>query len=98
MKTSDDSLRGLMMDTEKEKMEMDRLPWLPDMAGFFLQRKILRRKIPLLASFKVTHRCNLECRACPFHLRTDEDNSRMSWDAAIAALENLRRLGTRLVV
>ncbi|KUG22600.1 radical sam domain protein [hydrocarbon metagenome] len=77
---------------------MAHLPWPLDLSWFLFQRKILKRKLPLLASFKVTYRCNLSCLACPFHLRDDEDNIRMSWDTAVKALENLRRLGTRIVV
>ncbi len=74
------------------------LPWPLDLSWFYIQRKFLRRKIPLLASFKVTYRCNLSCRACPFHLRTDNEKAHMTWDTAIATLETLRRLGTRILV
>ena len=73
-------------------------PWPLDLSLFLLQRKILGRKIPLLASFKVTYRCNLTCRACPFHLRSDDEDEHMSWNTAIGALDSLRRLGTRMVV
>jgi MoaA/NifB/PqqE/SkfB family radical SAM enzyme len=74
------------------------LTWPVSLSWFMIQRKILGRKLPLLASFKITYRCNLACRACPFHLRNDEDNIRMSRDTAAKALENLRQLGTRIVV
>jgi Fe-coproporphyrin III synthase len=74
------------------------LPWPVDLSIFFLQRKITGRKPPLLASFKVTYRCNLACRACPFHLRSDDQQVHISWNKAIEALETLRRLGTRMVV
>ena len=33
--------------------------------AFFFRRKVLRQKQPLLASFKLTYRCNLACQACP---------------------------------
>lgn len=72
--------------------------WPLDLSWFMIERKILGRKPPLLASFKITYRCNLACGACPFHLRSDEHTIAMSRDAAIKALENLRRLGTRIVV
>lgn len=74
------------------------LPWPLDLSWFFLQRKISGRKPPLLASFKITYRCNLACRACPFHLRSGGKDSGMSWDTAIEALNTLRHLGTRMVV
>ena len=87
-----------MYEKKKRKLKDLHFPWPLDLSWFFLQRKILGRKIPLLASFKITYRCNLTCRACPFHLRSDDEKAHMSWDTAIGALESLRRLGTRMVV
>ncbi len=74
------------------------LPWPLDLARFFWQRKVMGRRVPLLASFKVTYRCNLTCLACPFHLRSSHESGHISWSAAVGALDILRRLGTRLVV
>jgi MoaA/NifB/PqqE/SkfB family radical SAM enzyme len=74
------------------------LPWPLDLSGFFLQRKLRGHGTPLLASFKVTYRCNLACSACPFHLRANADGAHMDWNTAIGALEMLRRCGTRIVV
>ncbi len=74
------------------------LPWPLDLSGFYLRRKIGRQAIPLLASFKVTYRCNLSCRACPFHMRAEKPGERMTLPAAIKAMDALRSLGTRLVV
>jgi len=73
------------------------LPWPVDLAGFYLRRKVRRHNTPLLASFKVTYRCNLACRACPFHLRQDQ-SVQMTWGAALEAMDTLRRMGTRIVV
>jgi MoaA/NifB/PqqE/SkfB family radical SAM enzyme len=83
---------------KKRNLKPSHLSWPLDLSWFFLQRKILDRKLPLLASFKVTYRCNLACRACPFHLRSDDEEAHMSWNTAIGALESLRRLGARMVV
>jgi MoaA/NifB/PqqE/SkfB family radical SAM enzyme len=85
-------------EKKKSNLKTAHFPWPLDLSWFFLQRKILDRKIPLLASFKVTYRCNLSCRACPFHLRADNEETQMSWKTAIGTLEYLRRLGTRMVV
>ena len=79
-------------------MKIMRFAWLLDLASFYYQRKIRGDKIPLLASFKITYQCNLTCRACPFHLRADDANSRISWDTAISAMESLRSMGTRIIV
>ncbi len=86
------------MTTNGEQPKTHRLPWLMDLAGFFFQRKILRRSPPLLASFKITYRCNLTCRACPFHLHANDEESHMTWNQAIATLDALKRLGTRIVI
>jgi len=69
-----------------------------DLLTFYIRRKVLRQTIPLLASFKVTYRCNLRCRACPFHHRMNEKKSHMTWDMAIEALRKLKSLGTRIVI
>ena len=74
------------------------LPWPLDLSRFYVQRKIRGRPIPLLASFKVTYRCNLACLACPFHARGHAEEAQMSWNRATAALAALRQHGTRMVV
>lgn len=56
------------------------------------------RRIPLLASFKITYRCNLACLPCPFHRRADRENNQISWDTAVHAMDSLRDMGTRFIV
>ena len=82
----------------EEKMKDARFPWPVDLSRFYWQRIIRGRKIPLLASFKVTYQCNLRCLACPFHLRGGEENAHMSLATAIKSLDALCRLGVRVVV
>lgn len=74
------------------------LPWPLDLSRFYWQRKIRGHKIPLLASFKVTYQCNLTCRACPFHLRTNHEPDHISWPKAVKTMDTLRRFGTRIMV
>jgi len=66
--------------------------------SFFIRRKIFGQKIPLLASFKLTYRCNLTCLACPFHLRAAEENGHMNWYLALTSLDTLKQLGALIVV
>jgi MoaA/NifB/PqqE/SkfB family radical SAM enzyme len=73
-------------------------PWPLDLSRFYFQRKILGLQIPLLASFKLTYRCNLTCLACPFHLRSASEKEPILWSQAISALRALWRTGTRMVV
>lgn len=80
---------------------MDRIRrtlWAIDLFDFYVRRKVFRKKIPLLASFKLTYHCNLSCSACPFHKRAEDNNSQISWGGAIQALDTLKHYGTRIVV
>jgi MoaA/NifB/PqqE/SkfB family radical SAM enzyme len=65
---------------------------------FLIRRKIFRQKIPLLADFKLTYRCNLACVACPFHRRAGEQSGHMSWTLAMTSIDALKRMGTLIVV
>jgi len=75
-----------------------RAPWFVSLLSFYVQRVLLRRKLPLLASFKLTYRCNLACSACPFHHRAAEPGSHMSWETAVRCLQEVHGRGCRLVV
>ncbi len=79
-------------------MKIIPLPWPLDLSLFYFERKIRGRKIPLLASFKITYRCNLACLACPFHQRSAGGKAHMTWNTAVTAMEYLCSLGTRIVV
>lgn len=69
-----------------------------DLLKFYGFRIIFRQKIPLLASFKLTYRCNLRCSGCPFHLRAQADNAQLTWEQALAGLHTLKLKGTRIIV
>jgi len=70
-----------------------------DILEFYWQRKVCGKKIPLLASFKLTYHCNINCLGCPFHLRVQEGGeTQISRDQAIKALHALKEQGTRIVV
>jgi len=68
------------------------------LAGFFFRIKVLRRDLPLLASFKLTYRCNLRCAPCPYHRRDDAHRAHIRWESATEALDALHRSGCRIVV
>jgi len=72
--------------------------WTLSLADFYYRSKVLGRRLPLLASFKLTHACNLACRACPFHRRADAPAAAMDWPAATRCLDELRQRGCRIVV
>ena len=71
---------------------------LAGLFGFFFATRILRRSMPLLANFKLTYQCNLSCIGCPFHLRSEEENSHISWETALQCLDSLKNMGCRIVI
>ena len=73
-------------------------PALGSLARFFVQTRVLGRHSPLLASFKLTYRCNLTCPACPFHLRADRQTAHITWEMATRCLDELKRMGCRIVI
>lgn len=77
---------------------MTRIGRLARFPAFFVRRRIFGQAVPLLADFKLTHRCNLACAACPFHLRAGQEEEPMGWEAALAALDRLERMGVLIVV
>ncbi|MHC4780877.1 MAG: radical SAM protein, partial [Planctomycetota bacterium] len=50
---------------------------------------------PLLAGFKLTHRCNLRCVHCPFWRR---ETPELGFDAVVERLHRLRELGVLMVI
>ena len=86
------------MGTDRTSQPRTTLEKLTGLAGFFIRRNILRQDLPLLASFKLTYRCNLRCAPCPYHLREDASHATIGWEAATAALDSLHHGGCRIVV
>ncbi len=68
------------------------------MLGYFMRTKVLGNHIPLLASIKLTYRCNLSCAGCPFHPRAGMPGSHMTKAAAIESLGVLKRMGCNFIV
>lgn len=64
-------------------------------AAHLLAARFLGRKRPLLAGFKVTHRCNCRCVACPFWRMEEGD---IPFAAAVDALDRLRAVGVKLLI
>lgn len=60
-----------------------------------LNRRLLGRRQPLLLGLKVTHHCNLHCRACPFWKK---DGSGITFHQAQEAIRQLHEDGVRLLI
>jgi len=71
------------------------LPWPLHFFKVFCERRLLGRSTPLLAGFKLTHRCNLRCLHCPFWREARAD---MPWTQVQRSLEALHQMGVRLVI
>jgi len=56
---------------------------------------VLQSNKPLLASFKLTYRCNLTCQQCPFYCMQAED---LRFDQVMDILDRLYQRGNRLLV
>lgn len=56
---------------------------------------VLQRDKPLLASFKLTYRCNLRCQQCPFYEMETEE---LTFPQVVDILDRLYQRGNRLVV
>ncbi len=61
-----------------------------------LRCRLLGHRIPLLASFKLTYRCNLRCRGCPFWRLPHDDELDLA--GVIATLDRLHDMGVRLII
>jgi len=60
-----------------------------------IKSRLLKKQQPLLAGFKITYRCNLRCRSCPFWKM---ESPPLTYHKAIEVLDNLYRTGVRLLI
>ena len=68
---------------------------LPKLPTLFNRCFLNFKHKPLLASFKLTYRCNLRCQQCPFYAMESPDPT---FEQAKAVLDNLYKRGSRMVV
>ncbi len=60
-----------------------------------LKARLLGKRQPLLCGFKITHRCNLKCRICPFWRTGKVD---ITFAQAVRVMDRLRGDGVRLMI
>jgi len=56
---------------------------------------LIKRGKPLLASYKLTYRCNLRCRQCPFYTMQNEETT---YEQACRIIDRLYDRGNRLLM
>lgn len=79
-------------------MALSLLKNIKSLSVFFLRTKLLRQKVPLLASFKLLYQCNLSCLVCPYHLRKKEENACIDFDSAVEVMNHLKERGCQIIV
>jgi len=73
-----------------------RIPWPVDLLHYYLLVRLRKRKRPILAGFKITHRCNLRCIHCPFWKRTTDRE--LDFNAVRDIMHRLHRMGVRILI
>lgn len=56
---------------------------------------VFKKPTPVLAGYKITHKCNLRCRHCPYWKRKGEEQD---FQAVMRTLEALKRMGVRILI
>ncbi len=74
------------------------LNFATNILSYGIQTKLMGQRNPLLASFKLTFRCNLTCSGCPYHLRSGENLAHMDKQTALSALKHLHEIGCRFII
>ncbi len=62
---------------------------------YYLKSRFFNIKRPLLAGIKVTHKCNLKCRHCPFWRK---EKASLSFSKVMESLTKLYKLGVRILI
>lgn len=69
--------------------------WRVPQAFYIFRNHILQQGKPLLASYKLTYRCNLRCRQCPFY---PMQNDEVTYEQACRIIDQLYERGNRLLM
>jgi Fe-coproporphyrin III synthase len=64
-------------------------------AGPFLRYHLSGTVTPVLAGYKITHRCNLRCRHCPYWERSGPESD---FSGAVTTLQRLAAMGVRILI
>ncbi len=70
--------------------------WLAYFLNYYLRCRTVGKRIPILAGFKITQKCNLTCRHCPFWKKPEQIT--LSFKKVVAILQSLRESGIRIII
>lgn len=69
--------------------------WLGYFLKYYARRRLGGRRAPILAGFKITHRCNLRCLHCPFWKMPEK---MLGFDRVSEVLHSLHAMGVRILI
>ncbi len=61
----------------------------------FIGYNLLGKISPVLAGYKITHKCNLKCVHCPYWERTGDE---LSFGGVLSTLQSLRNMGVKILI
>lgn len=65
------------------------------LVSYYLKSRFLGQKNPILGGIKVTHRCTLKCRQCPYWQRPAEE---MGFSQVVEVMDRMYRDGVRILI
>ncbi|MBI5571557.1 MAG: radical SAM protein [Desulfomonile tiedjei] len=68
---------------------------IENFTGPFLDYHVRRKVRPVLAGYKITHRCNLRCLHCPYWNRSGTE---ANFERVLATLRRMKELGVRILI
>ena len=69
--------------------------WFYDFLNYYIQTKFFNKRYPVLAGYKITHKCNLTCRHCPFW---KENRPQLGFFEIKTLFKKLHKLGIRILL
>ena len=73
-----------------------KLPWYISFLVYYVKCRLFKKRIPLLAGFKITNRCNLNCIHCPFWKRPSPEM--LTFAQVKKILLKLHKAGIRILI
>jgi MoaA/NifB/PqqE/SkfB family radical SAM enzyme len=64
-------------------------------AGPFLSYNLFGKAVPVLAGYKITHRCNLRCSHCPYWTRSGPEPT---FEEVLDTMRRLKSMGARIII
>lgn len=70
--------------------------WPAYFLNYYIRCRAFGKRSPILAGFKITHKCNLHCQHCPFWEKPEQIT--LSFKKVVTILQSLRECGIRIVI